>query len=242
MGHDIRGQRRCRYVAVRLSVHSLVFLFARVVPLDVVFQRRGMEAVSTARVAPPDAVSPSLSGNLPITFWESTTSQRFVHKCSAPLTRLSLASSFFRRYGAKAVAHKYSRVHCVFNAHNLWANVARDDSVAATAFELHNPAAWKAMDASVVAQVFRNRAPCIKPSTINVADIERRCVRRSAPSPRCCLSPHYCRALANAHCPLPLQPRVGRHQGPFPPPLIARHDVYSRRATRLPAVPRSRCL
>ena len=70
-------------------------------------------------------------------------------------------------------------MHCVFNAHNLWANVSRDDSVAATAFDLHNPTAWKSMDASVVSQVFRNRAPCIKPSTINLADIER----RHAPSP-----------------------------------------------------------
>ncbi len=114
-----------------------------------------------------------VAGNLPITFWESTTSQRFVHKYRPSFTNPSHASSSFR-YGAKAVAHKYSRVHCVFNAHNLWANVSRDDSVAATSFDLHNPAAWKAMDASVVSQVFRNRAPCIKPSTINVADIERR--------------------------------------------------------------------
>ena len=114
-----------------------------------------------------------VAGNLPITFWESTTSQRFVHKYCQIFTIHSHASPSLR-YGAKAVAHKYSRVHCVFNAHNLWANVSRDDSVAATSFDLHNPAAWKAMDASVVSQVFRNRAPCIKPSTINVADIERR--------------------------------------------------------------------
>ena len=119
-------------------------------------------------------------GNLPITFWESTTSQRFVHKYVLPAASSPSACRFSpdnaRRYGAKAVAHKYSRVHCVFNAHNLWANVARDDSVAATSFDLHNPSAWKAMDASVISQVFRNRAPCIKPSTINVADIERRFV------------------------------------------------------------------
>jgi hypothetical protein len=88
-----------------------------------------------------------------------TTSQRFVHKYSAPLTRFSLASSLVRRYCATAVAHKYSRVHCVFNAHNLWANVVRDDSVAATYFELPNPAAWKAMDASVVALFFAQPRP-----------------------------------------------------------------------------------
>ena len=70
-----------------------------------------------------------------------TTSQRFVHKCSAPLTCFSLASSLLRRCGAKAVSHKYSRVHCVCNAHNLWANVVHDDSVAATSFKLNNPAA-----------------------------------------------------------------------------------------------------
>ena len=110
---------------------------------------------------------------MPITFWESTTSQRFVHKYAARPFRHQLRDRPLR-YGAKAVAHKYNRVHCVFNAHNLWANVARDDSVAATSFDLHNPAAWKHMDASIVSQVFRNRAPCIKPSTINVADIERR--------------------------------------------------------------------
>jgi hypothetical protein len=98
----------------------------------------------------------------------------------------SAPTSSSARFSVLTLCRRYSRVHCVFNAHNLWANVSRDDSVAATAFDLHNPTAWKSMDASVVSQVFRNRAPCIKPSTINLADIER---RRAPPLPPPASSP-----------------------------------------------------